>query len=54
MEEEINGKKHVVIDAEKMTDIGMKIPVTFTIEGKKYVSTLNGRIEPKDTHKAEE
>ena len=45
MEEDINCKKHVVIDAEKMTDIGMKIPVTFTINGKKMVSTLNGRID---------
>ena len=54
MEEFVNGKNHTIITERQATDIGMRIPVTFTINGEKFVSTLNGRIEPENTHKVKE
>lgn len=54
MEEKINGKTHTVIDASQMSDIGMKVPVTFTVNGEKFISLLDGRIVPEYTHKVED
>jgi len=50
MEEE----RHTVIPSTQMTDIGMRIPVTFTVNGEKFTSTLNGRIEGTKTEKIKE